>query len=114
MTIDSPQNSQLSVADAANRLQDALKSLEGALTPMANRLAKLEKASIDSEAFTEDRARLARELDESKARQQELEVGNQRLIARENEFKALADETMQELDAVISQVRHALSDDGSA
>lgn len=116
MSIDSPHNSQskLSVAEAANRLQDALRALEGALTPMADRLGKLEKASADSEAFTQDRARLARQLDESKARQQELEDGNQRLLARENEFKALADETMQELDAVISQVRHALSDGGSA
>lgn len=68
---------------------------------MADRLQKLEKASGDNEAFSDDRARLARELDTAKANEATL-------LAREKEFTLLADETMQELDAVISQVRDTL------
>ena len=102
------------MAEAAAQLQNALKSLEGALSPMADRLSKLEAASEQSEAFMEDRARLAQALDAATAKQKSLEASNAGWAAKEKEFAALADETMQELDAVIRQVQHALTTNGGA
>jgi len=107
MTADSP-SSNISVAQAANRLQDALKSLEGALSPMAARLKKLEAGTQDSEVLEQDRARLARDLDEAKAANSEHEAMKAQWAEQEKEFSDLAGETMEELDAVIRQVQHAL------
>jgi len=115
MTTDSRYNSEpLTVAQAAIRLQVALKALEVALNPMADRLTKLEAASEQSDALNEDRARLARELDAVTAKQQVLETGSKNWEARETEFAVLAGETMQELDAVIRQVQQALSETRTA
>jgi len=86
---------------AADRLQRALMSLEAALDPMVTKLTSLEKAAQESGDFAKDRAELARQLDESTAREKEFE-------AREAEFSDLAADTTQELDRVIRQVREVL------
>ena len=111
MSSDSPYNQgqNLSVAQAAIRLQEALKSLEGALTPMASRLRQLETVSEDSTLLQEDRARLARELDEAKSASTVSDAQRAEWAQKEQEFSELAGETMAELDAVIRQVQHALS-----
>jgi len=92
------------VKDAADRLQRALKTLEGSLNPLVAKVKRLENSSETAKGFEEDRARLATELDEAKAREAEFK-------AREKEFSALANETSRELDSVISQVLHALGED---
>ncbi|PHR91240.1 MAG: hypothetical protein COA69_12065 [Robiginitomaculum sp.] len=105
--------------EAADRLQQALKSLENALEPLVARVYALEKEAAEHETFQKDireqetldtrnfeadRARLATELDEAKAREE-------RYKAREEDVARLADETSQELESVISQVLVALGDD---
>jgi len=91
------------VKEAANRLQRAIKTLETSLTPIVAKVTELESKAEASKSFESDRARLAAELDEATAREAEFKE-------REKEFSALANETTQELDAVISQVLHALGD----
>jgi len=90
------------MSNAAKRLQEALTTLEGSLSPLLAKVTHLEKTAGDSEAFSEDRARLASELDVAKSQ-------NEHLTAREAEFNRLADETTQELDRVIADVERALN-----
>ena len=86
---------------AADRLQNALRSLEAALDPLIERVSVLEASAKEAAALSEDRALLAARLDAAKAESDKFE-------AREKEFNQLADETTAELDSVIRQVRHAL------
>jgi len=97
------QNS--TVKDAADRLQRALKTLENSLGPMIDKVATLERQSLDAQSFKEDRARLAAQLDEATLREKSFKE-------REVEFSKLADETTRTLDSVISQVVHALGEGG--
>lgn len=90
---------------AADRLQSALQTLEGALDPLLERVSKLEKSAEESQSFGEDRAQLAEKLDEATAREQNYK-------AQQAEFAALAEETTEELDRVIRQVRDALGQAG--
>jgi len=90
---------------AADRLQSALQTLEGALDPLLDRVKKLEKTAEESQSFGEDRAQLAEKLDEAAAREQDYK-------AQQAEFASLADETTQELDRVIRQVKDALAQTG--
>ncbi|NNC37336.1 MAG: DUF4164 family protein [Acidimicrobiales bacterium] len=99
----STENSGAAVKEAANRLQRAIKTLETSLTPIVSKVSELERQVDASKSFENDRARLATELDEAKAREDEFKE-------REKEFAALANETTAELDAVISQVLHVLGD----
>lgn len=99
-------NDSADIKFAADKLNKALKSLEDALGPMVKKMGQLEGVAKDSEAFSEDRARLAAELDAAKAEAQEREAA---FKSRETEFNALAGETAQELDRVIGVVRMALS-----
>lgn len=101
----STENSGAAVKEAANRLQRAIKTLETSLTPLVSKVTDLERQVDASKSFESDRSRLATELDEAKAREVEFQE-------REKEFAALANETTAELDAVISQVLHALGDGG--
>lgn len=94
-------NDSVDMKMAADRLQNALRTLEGALDPLLNRVKVLEASAKEAAILTEDRAGLASQLDEAKAKSDGLE-------AREKEFNALADETTVELDRVITQVRQAL------
>ena len=88
---------------AADRLQNALRSLEGVLDPLLDRVSVLETSAKEAATLSEDRAALATQLDEAKAKSENFE-------AREKEFNALADETTAELDRVIRQVREALGE----
>lgn len=97
------ENSGAAVKEAANRLQRAIKSLETSLSPIVAKVTELERQAEASKSIEGDRARLATELDEATAREAELKE-------REKEFSELANETTAELDAVISQVLHALGD----
>ena len=92
------------IRDAADRLNAALGSLDRSLTPLVKRVKQLEKQADESTEFETDRARLASELDDAKAREKEYQ-------SREKEFSALAHETSQELDMVIAQVLRALGED---
>ncbi len=89
---------------AADRLQNALRSLEGALDPLLERVSVLEAVAKETATLSEDRAALASQLDEAKAK-------SESFAAREKEFNLLADETTAELDRVIRQVREALGED---
>ena len=86
---------------AANRLQEALRSLEAALDPLVARVTQLEKMASVAQDFEADRANLAGRLDEAATREKEFQ-------AHEAEFNALAEETTQELDRVIGQVKKVL------
>jgi Skp family chaperone for outer membrane proteins len=101
----STENSGAAVKEAANRLQRAIKTLETSLTPIVSKVTELERQAEASKSFEGDRSRLAAELDEATAREAEYKE-------REKEFAALANETTTELDTVISQVLHALGDEG--
>lgn len=96
-----PPSDSLSIKDAANRLQDAIARLERKLAPMRDKVSALERQVQSGAAFEEDRARLASELDEAKAKAAEHD-------AREREFAALANETVREMDDVMSQLRKTL------
>ena len=100
-------NDSVDIKTAADRLQSALKNLEGSLTPLLDKVGKLERIASEAESFETDRASLAASLDQAKSREAEYE-------AREAEFKDLADATTQELDTVIRQVQKALSTGGDA
>ena len=75
---------------------------------MASRLKALEAGSEEASTLQEDRARLARELDDAKAENAVHEEQSKQWERTEKEFSDLAGETMAELDAVIRQVQHAL------
>lgn len=94
-------NDSADIKIAADRLQEALRKLETSLDPLLEKVGRLEKVAVESEDFTKDRAKLARELDASAAREKEFEE-------KEAEFSALADETTSELERVIRQVQLAL------
>ncbi len=92
------------IAGAAEKLNAALQNLEAALDPMLSDLARLKKVESESENFVADRAKLAQELDDAKAREGSLKD-------READFQRLADETTAELDQVISKVQSVLERD---
>lgn len=97
---DSADIKRTQLADAAKALQQALRSLETSVDPLLARLDKLETKAKEAEGFSEDRARLASELDAAlEARQ-----------ARESEFESLSKRTRQELDLTINALKQTLSD----
>lgn len=100
-------------------LMAALDSLEGTIGPILSRMRTLEAAAGDSDAFREDRSKLAAELDEMAAKTEEAaeqarleaqraQLATERLMTREQEFSKLAQESEAELDRVMSVVRNAL------
>jgi SMC interacting uncharacterized protein involved in chromosome segregation len=97
-------NDSADIKMAADRLQTALRSLEGALDPLLAKVSRLEASAKEAETMGEDRAALAAKLDDAKSNADEF-------AAREKEFGALADETTRELDRVIKQVRNALGEE---
>ncbi|ABI77590.1 conserved hypothetical protein [Hyphomonas neptunium ATCC 15444] len=80
---------------AATRLDAALKRLEGALEAHLTRAGDPAALRAEITALVEDRSRLAEELDDA--------------LAREQELQALADEASDALGAAIQEVRAALS-----
>ena len=115
-------NDSADIKLAADRLGDAIGSLETTLGPMLSRITKLEKMASESQNFEADRAELARQLDQSESRAVDFEARESEFQerekafaekesafeARETEIAELAAETRRELDHVISQVRAAL------
>lgn len=96
---------------AADRLQRALRTLEGSLLPLVEKVSLLEKQAEEAGSFQEDRAELTRQLDSALARERDMSEREKEFGLREAEFSALADDTTQELDRVIRQVRQVLGQD---
>ena len=91
----------MSVIDsAANRLDKALNRLEGAVETLFDRSGDPTLLRQELAAMIDDRARLAEQLDES--------------LAREKELQALADEASEALGAAIAEVRAALGREGQS
>lgn len=97
-------NDSADIKEAADRLQSALGKLGGSIDSLLNKVSRLEAIKKESDSMSADRAALAAKLDTSYAKEKDF-------LAREKEFGALAEETTQELDRVIKQVRMALGED---
>lgn len=93
------------IRDAANRLQLALQSLEGALDPLIQKVSQLENSAKEAGNFETDRASLASELDEAKAREKVYKE-------RQGMMSMLADETTKEIDRAIKEVQSVLAQVG--
>ncbi len=92
---------RMSVIDpAATRLDQALRRLEGAVEGLFERSGDPGVLRKELNAMMEDRARLAEQLDES--------------LAREKELQSLADEASEALGAAIAEVRAALGREGQS
>ncbi len=89
---------------AADRLKNALESLEQSIGPKMAEFSRMEKLAAESENFAEDRSKLAQKLDDAMANEENFR-------AREEDFQRLAKETTAELDQVIGQVRNVLERD---
>lgn len=83
---------------AAVRLEKATRRLEGAVEGLFDRSGDPVLLRQELTAMMEDRARLAEQLDES--------------LAREKELQALADEASEALGSAIAEVRAALGREG--
>ena len=83
---------------AATRLDKALSRLESAVDGLFERSGNPSLLRQELSVMMEDRARLADQLDES--------------LAREKELQSLADEASEALGAAISEVRAALGREG--
>ena len=88
-----------SVDQLVLRLDQALSRLEGAVSALSERSGDPALARRELAAMMADRARLAAQLDES--------------LARERDLQALADEASEALGAAIAEVRAALGRDGT-
>ncbi len=86
------------IESSATRLDQALRRLEGAVEGLFDRSGDPVLLRQELSAMMEDRARLAEQLDES--------------LAREKELQALADEASEALGAAIAEVRAALGREG--
>ena len=86
------------IESSATRLDQALRRLEGAVDGLFDRSGDPVLLRQELSAMMEDRARLAEQLDES--------------LAREKELQALADEACEALGAAIAEVRAALGREG--
>lgn len=95
---DSADMKQTSLKDAALALQSAVMALEKSLDPMLGKLASLETKAREADVFSEDRVKLAAQLDEA------LEA--RRL--REAEFETLSKQTREELDMTIAALQQVL------
>lgn len=85
---------------SATRLDKALRRLEGAVDGLFERSGDPSLLRQELSAMMEDRARLAEQLDES--------------LAREKELQALADEASEALGSAIAEVRAALGREGQS
>jgi len=94
-------NDSADIKLAADRLKSAIANLELALAPLMQNLNRLETVEAESKIFKADRAELATQLDSAKDRENNF-------LKREAEFSTLTDETISELDRVITQVNTVL------
>ncbi|NQY14784.1 MAG: DUF4164 domain-containing protein [Henriciella sp.] len=88
------------IETAATRLDKALRRLEGAVDGFFERSGDPVLLRQELNAMMDDRTRLADQLDES--------------LAREKELQALADEASEALGAAIAEVRAALGREGQS
>ena len=88
----------MTLDEATAKLDRALRRLEGNLEAVFERAGDPGVVRREVDALTQDRAKLAEELDAS--------------LARENELQKLADEASSALGAAISEVRAALERQG--
>lgn len=93
------------IKSAKQSLDAALESLETGLGQIMSRIKTLEASANDSDAFREDRAKLAGQLDEMAA---EAEAAKEKLTSREAEFNQLTQQSEAELDRIIGVVKGAL------
>jgi predicted nucleic acid-binding Zn-ribbon protein len=101
---DSADMKSTTLTEAAQRLNQALESLEDALDPLVTRYAKLQTQAKEAESFSQDRIKLAAQLDEAlEARQK-----------REAEFQTLSAQTREEIDLTIQALKDALGNAAQA
>ena len=93
------------IKSAKVALATSLDSLEVGVAQLLSRMQTLEASAKDSDAFREDRAKLAGQLDEMAA---QAEAAKNKLAAREAEFSKLTQDSEAELDRVMTIVRGAL------
>ena len=98
-------NDSADIDSAKAALEASVESLEAGVKDLLSRMIQLEIGANDSEAFREDRAKLAGQLDEMAAR---AEAATAQLNAREAEFTKLTQDSEAELDRVMTVVRGAL------
>jgi len=88
---------------AAEKLDNAVDILVKTIEPLLSRIVDLETRLEETKQFDEDRNRLAKELDESRA-------SLATISQREDHVSALAQKTRAELDAAISEIKTMLAD----
>jgi hypothetical protein len=98
-------NDSADMKSAEAELDRAVDSLEVSIGDLLDRMRKLEAGSQDSDAFREDRVKLAAQLDEMAS---DAQLAKDRLAAREMEFAKLTQDSEAELDRVMTIVSHAL------
>lgn len=98
-------NDSADIKSATAALADSIDSLESGVAQLLSRMQALEAGAKDSDAFREDRAKLAGQLDEVAA---QAEMARHKLASREAEFTALTQDSEAELDRVMNIVRGAL------
>lgn len=101
-------NDSADIKSAMAALDNSVDSLEARIGQLLSRMRTLEADANDSEAFREDRTKLAGQLDEMAA---QAEAAKNQLASREAEFAKLTQESEAELERVMTIVRGAL--DGS-
>ena len=98
-------NDSADIKSASIALTDSVDSLEEGVAQLLSRMQALEASAKDSDAFREDRVKLAGQLDEMAA---QAETARNKLAAREAEFAKLTEDSEAELDRVMKIVRGAL------
>ena len=98
-------NDSADIKSASIALTESVDSLEEGVAQLLSRMQALEASAKDSDAFREDRVKLAGQLDEMAA---QAETARNKLAAREAEFAKLTEDSEAELDRVMKIVRGAL------
>lgn len=98
-------NDSADIESAKAALGHSVESLETGIAKLLSKMQSLEAGAKDSDAFREDRVKLAGQLDEMAA---QAETATQKLATREAEFVQLTQESEAELDRAMTIVRKAL------
>jgi len=98
-------NDSADIKSASIALTDSVDSLEEGIAQLLSRMQALEAGAKDSDAFREDRVKLAGQLDDMAS---QAEAARNKLAAREAEFAKLTQDSEAELDRVMTIVRGAL------
>ena len=98
-------NDSADIKSATASLTESVDSMETGIAQLLSRMETLEAGAKDSDAFREDRVKLAGQLDEMAA---QAEAAKTQLAAREAEFSKLTQDSEAELERVMTMVRGAL------